>query len=219
MSLQAAVTEILAQRVPQTAAVPPGFRRAAVLIPIFGAEADLGVLLTKRTELVPTHKGQISFPGGGFLEGDADLRMTALRESSEEIGLRPEDVRMVGVLDDAPATASAYIVRPFVGFIPHPYAFRLDPFEIERVITLPLLPLLAANAFREEIWERDGQPHPVYFYDYEGDTIWGLTARILRALAHVLRDPFRARGMLSQRQACGDADGPAGGFDAIPGEP
>ncbi len=209
MDLLATMSEILGQRAAERAPVPPGFRRAAVLIPIYETEGALFTVLTKRTDLVPTHKGQISFPGGGFLEQDADLRTTALREAAEEIGLRPEDVNVVGELDDTPATASAYIVRPFVGIIPHPYVFRLDSFEIERLITLPLHPLMASGQFRVEIWERNGQPHPVYFYDHDGDTVWGLTARILRGLVHILRGPLAARGLLSADAGSGGAVPPS----------
>ncbi len=196
MSVQAAIAAILAERVPRQAAAS-GFRRAAVLIPLYETAAGLHVLLTKRTDRVPTHKGQISFPGGGFLDSDGDLQATALRESSEEIGLAPDDVRLVGVLDDTLSTVSGYLVRPFVGFIPHPYTFRLDGYEIERVISLPLLPLMTESMFREETWNRNGNPHTVYFYEYGGDTIWGLTARILRDMVQILSGPLRAGGFLS----------------------
>jgi len=196
MSVQAAITAILSERTPRQTALS-GFRRAAVLIPLYETSAGLHVLLTKRTELVPTHKGQISFPGGGFLETDGDLQQTALRESAEEIGLASEDVRVVGVLDDTPSTASGYLVRPFVGFIPHPYPFRLDGFEIDRVIALPLLPLMRHGKFREEIWDRGGTPHHIYFYQHGEDTIWGLTARILRDLVQILAGPLCAGGYLT----------------------
>ena len=115
----------------------------------------------------------------------------------EEIGLASEDVRVVGVLDDTPSTASGYLVRPFVGFIPHPYPFRLDGFEIERVIALPLLPLMRHGEFREEVWDRGGTPHQVFFYEHGEDTIWGLTARILRDLVQILAGPLRAGGYLT----------------------
>jgi 8-oxo-dGTP pyrophosphatase MutT (NUDIX family) len=149
------------------------------------------LVLTKRTDRVPTHKGQISFPGGGFHETDGDLLTTALRESAEEIGLQSHDVAVAGVLDDAATAASAHVVRPFVGFIPHPYPFRLDTFEIEELIHLPLGPLLEENRFREEIWNQGGRPHSVFFYDHTGQTIWGLTARILKQFVEVVGPPLR----------------------------
>ena len=195
MSLRSEVAGILAQRRPHQEA-PPGHRRAAVLFPLYETAAGLHLLLTKRTDRVPTHKGQISFPGGGFHEADGDLQTTALRESEEEIGLRPDDVAIVGVLDDTVTSASAHVVRPFVGFIPHPYTFRPDPFEIEEIIHLPLNPVITNGRFREELWDRDGQPHSVFFYEHDGWTIWGLTARILKQFVEVVGAPLCRRGLL-----------------------
>jgi len=195
MSLRDHIADILASRCPREEA-PPGFRRAAVLLPLYETEAGPHFLLTKRTELVPTHKGQISFPGGGFQDGDGDLLTTALRETEEEIGLHRSDAAVVGVLDDTVTAASAHVVRPFVGFVPHPYPFRLDAFEIERLVHLPLRPLLEPNCFREEIWDRDGRPHSVFFYEHAGQTIWGLTARILKQFVEVVGVPLQQDGWL-----------------------
>jgi 8-oxo-dGTP pyrophosphatase MutT (NUDIX family) len=195
MILRDQIGVILASRRPREEKVH-GYRQAAVLLPLYEAEGGLHLVLTKRTEWVPTHKGQISLPGGGFHEADGDLRATALREAEEEIGLRPRDVALVGVLDDTVTSASAHVVRPFVGFIPYPYEFRLDAFEIEQVIHLPLLPLIIDPRFREEVWERDGRPHSVFFYEHGGQTIWGLTARILKQFVEAVGAPLRGRGLL-----------------------
>jgi 8-oxo-dGTP pyrophosphatase MutT (NUDIX family) len=173
----------------------PDFRQAAVLLPLYVIEAGPHLVLTKRTELVPTHKGQISFPGGGFEEADGDLLATALRESREEIGLRPEDVEIVGTLDDTVTVTSRHVVRPFVGFVPHPYPYRLDPFEIERLIHLPISALLRGAPFREETWEREGRPVTVFLYEYEGDTIWGLTARVLKQFIEAVGGSLREHGL------------------------
>ena len=174
----------------------PGFRQAAVLLPLYQNEAGPQLVLTKRTELVPTHKGQIGFPGGGFEEADGDLLATVLREAREEIGLQPEDVEILGTLDDTATVTSRHVVRPFVGFVPHPYPYRPDPFEIERLIHLPLSALLRGAPFREEIWERDGDAVTVFFYEHDGDTVWGLTARILKQFVEVVGAPLRERGLL-----------------------
>ncbi len=194
MTWRERIAEALAHRRSRENAVA-GFRRAAVLLPLYEAESGPHFVLTKRTDLVPTHKGQISFPGGGFKTADGDLLATALREAEEEIGLRPSDVAVVGVLDDAVSVSSAHVVRPFVGLIPHPYSFRLDAFEIDRLIHLPLRPLLEADCFREEIWERDGRPRPVLFYEYDGQLIWGLTARILKQFVEIVKGPPGKDGM------------------------
>lgn len=190
-----AIADIFRQRVAQQAD-RPGFRQAAVLLPLYQDEAGPHLVLTKRTELVPTHKGQISFPGGGFEEADGDLLTTALREAQEEIGLRPEDVEIVGTLDDTVTVTSRHVVRPFVGIVPHPYPYRLDPFEIERLIHLPISTLLRGAPFREETWEREGGAVTVFFYDHDGDTVWGLTARILKHFIETVGKPLRERGLL-----------------------
>ena len=190
-----AIADILRQRVAQQAD-RPGFRQAAVLLPLYQDEAGPHLVLTKRTELVPTHKGQISFPGGGFEEADGDLLTTALREAQEEIGLRSEDVEIVGTLDDTVTVTSRHVVRPFVGIVPHPYPYRLDPFEIERLIHLPISTLLRGAPFREETWEREGGAVTVFFYDHDGDTVWGLTARILKHFIETVGEPLRERGLL-----------------------
>jgi len=184
--LQAAVSEALGARAPRTIA-QDGYRRAAVLLPLFETAAGPAVLLCRRTDTVPTHKGQISFPGGGSRPEDADLVATALREAHEEVGLRPADVTVLGRLDDTLAMSSQHVVRPVVGAIPHPYRFSLDPFEIVETLTLPLGPLLDGAPFREEAWERDGRPVSVFFYEHAGYTIWGLTARILKQFVELVR--------------------------------
>jgi len=195
VTLRDSIAAILACRRPREETVP-GYRRAAVLLPLYEAEAGPHFVLTKRTERVPTHKGQISFPGGGFQDGDGDLLGTALRETEEEIGLRRGDVDVVGALDDTVTAASSHVVRPFVGFIPHPYPFRLDAFEIEQLVHLPLRPLLGPNGFREEVWERDGRWHPVVFCEHDGHTVWGLTARILRQFVEIVGAPLGRDGRL-----------------------
>ncbi len=174
---------------------PPGYRRAAVLLPLYETRTGPHLLLTVRTNAVPTHKGQISFPGGGFEERDGDLRTTALREAEEEIGLSPADVAILGCLDDTVTVSSRQVVRPFVGLVPHPYRFRSSPFEIEQMIHLPVRGLLQGAPFREEIGERDGRPLPVFFHEFDGHTIWGLTARILKQFIELVGEPLRTAAL------------------------
>ena len=191
--LRSAIVDVLRHR-SAVHADQPGFRRAAVLLPLYETETGLHLLLTQRTDHVPTHKGQIAFPGGGFEEADEDLLATALREAHEEVGLRPQDVEILGALDDTVTVSSRHVVRPYVGFVPPGYPYRLDAFEIDRLIHLPVAPLLAGAPFRVETWEREGRPVAVYFYDYEGSTVWGLTARILKQFVEIIRPALDARG-------------------------
>ncbi len=156
-----------------------GLRPAAVLLPLYEREGELFLLLTLRSQEVAHHKGQISFPGGAFDPQDGDLERTVLRECREETGLRPEDVRIVGMLDDCP-TISDFTVTPFVGFIPHPYPFTLCAAEVAQLIEAPLAELLRPEIFREDRLTWRGETHPVYFYDLGAHTIWGVTAHILK---------------------------------------
>lgn len=187
-SLADRVAALLAAH-PAQDADPPGYRRAAVLLPLYADAAGPHLLLTQRTQEVPTHKGQVSLPGGGYRETDGDLCATALRETEEEVGLRPRDVQVVGRLDDTITVASRFVVRPFVAIVPSPYAFRPDPREIAALIHLPVAELLR-TPFREERWVRDGQPVPVLLQEYDGHVVWGLTARILQQFVERVARPL-----------------------------
>jgi 8-oxo-dGTP pyrophosphatase MutT (NUDIX family) len=122
---------------------------------------------------VREHNGQISFPGGAYEEEDGTLLTTALRESFEEIGLRADEVEILGELDDTPTNTTDYLIAPFVGFI-RPRQFRMDRREIEEIFEVPVSVLLD-----EKRRPLDGEAVPTYTYRYQGKVIWGATARIL----------------------------------------
>jgi 8-oxo-dGTP pyrophosphatase MutT (NUDIX family) len=177
-ALVALTRERLGQR--ERRVVPPGpLVRAAVLVPIID-RGEPSLLFAKRTERVGHHKGQISFPGGVVRPEDPSLLDAALRECDEEIGLAPHAVETLGTLDDTETVATQFVITPFVGLIREPPAWRPDGEEIEKVIEVPLAALLEDGSFRVETWERAGGTRAVYFFDYQGETIWGATARILK---------------------------------------
>lgn len=153
---------------------------AAVLVPII----DRGgphILFTKKSEAVPHHKGQFAFPGGICEQRDASRVETALREAWEEIHLPPEAVEVLGLLDDTATRATPFVITPVVGIVEGDVEFRPDGREIERVIEVPLERLRDPTIFRTELWQRDGEAHPVHFYQVSvEDVVWGATARILR---------------------------------------
>jgi 8-oxo-dGTP pyrophosphatase MutT (NUDIX family) len=157
-------------------------RAAAVLIALFVREDTLHVVLTKRTENVRTHQGQVAFPGGSFEAGDDSLERTALRESHEEVGLDPAHVRVLGVLEDLPTFVSGFQVRPFVGEIPHPYEFVPDVSEVDHVFSPPLAVFADPSRRREEVRQRDGREFVMTSYDVDGNLVWGATARMLEQL-------------------------------------
>jgi 8-oxo-dGTP pyrophosphatase MutT (NUDIX family) len=166
--------------------VPPGpLIRAAVLVPIVDRDEPY-VLFAKRTERVGHHKGQISFPGGVVDPTDASLHDAALRECEEEIALPRTHVDLLGALDDTETFATRFVITPFVGVVRTPVVWEPDGEEIEKVIEVPYAALAVRDAFRVEQWERDGISRPVYFFEWQGETIWGATARILKRYLELL---------------------------------
>jgi 8-oxo-dGTP pyrophosphatase MutT (NUDIX family) len=163
----------------------PALTCAAVLIPLLLKEGTWHVLVTQRTNVVEHHKGQISFPGGACEVTDIDAQTTALREAYEEIGVAPQDVEVLGVLDDLP-TVSSFVVTPVVGVIPHPYPYRLSLQEVEAVMEVPLSFLRNPANLRVEQRNFGSELVDVLFWDYGAHTIWGATARILKSLLDLL---------------------------------
>ncbi len=159
---------------------------AAVLLPIYYREGQYYVLFTKRTERVKEHKGQISFPGGVYQEGDSSLLNTALRECTEEIGLVAGQVKILGELDDVVTQTSSYIVSPFVAVIPWPYDFKISKEEIEEIIEAPISALLDRSCFRQEAEIINGDSVSAYSYHYQGRVIWGATAKILNQFLDII---------------------------------
>jgi 8-oxo-dGTP pyrophosphatase MutT (NUDIX family) len=156
----------------------PPFSHAAVLVPLFQKGEECHLLFTKRSDQVKYHKGEISFPGGVVDEEDAELEKTALREAFEEIGLKEEDVQIIGVLDDI-VTITEFIVTPIVGLFSYPYPFKVSEVEIAELIEVPLASLLAEDCFSEREIFRGDRKEVVYAYQYGNHVIWGATARIL----------------------------------------
>ncbi|MFQ5881830.1 MAG: NUDIX hydrolase [Candidatus Methylomirabilales bacterium] len=167
---------------------PQGKRPAAVLIPLFPAGRVYHILLIKRTEHVKTHQGQIGFPGGTWQPEDPDPTATALREAHEEMGIRPEDVEVLGELDDTSTATSNFLITPVVGVIPSPYPFQINREEIADLLSLPLEVLRDPQAFQEETWEREGRRVQVLVRREGSHVIWGATARILRHFGEILFD-------------------------------
>jgi 8-oxo-dGTP pyrophosphatase MutT (NUDIX family) len=153
-------------------------REAAVLVPLFERAGAPHILFTKRPETLRSHAGQFSFPGGGREPSDQTPLHTALREAEEEIGIPPERVQVLGVLDESP-TVTNFRIQPFVGVIPGDLTYRPNAEEIELILEVPLAALLDPRSSRREMWRRGGQEHEVYFFDYGQHVIWGATARIL----------------------------------------
>ena len=164
----------------------PGAREAAVLVAMFDVDGEANVLLTKRPETMPSHQGEIAFPGGKREPEDADLATAALREAREEVGLDPNAVEVVAELDRIGTVASAFTITPFVGLLAAVPELRPDPHEVVAAFAVPVSELLHPDAYREETWDLFGAPRPMAFFELPGETVWGATARILTRLLGLL---------------------------------
>lgn len=159
---------------------PPGeLDRAAVLIPIYDDPDGVPrLILTKRPDSMPTHAGHIAYPGGRPDPGDAGPIDTALREAHEEVGIRPESVEVIGYLPPIDTVQFRLMVVPVVGRLARPPRLVLSEREVVRVYH-PTLEALADEA----LWHfEDWNGHRVWFYDLEGDSLWGATAMMTRRL-------------------------------------
>lgn len=153
-------------------------RYAAVLVPIVWVEGELSLLLTRRTERLSTHKGHVAFPGGRADETDQDAQATALREAHEEVGLPSHHVSILGQLDDFPTVTDDMIVTPVVGYIERLPTLVPNQIEVARIFTIPISALLKPERWVTKYWDKQGLSYPVYYFDWDGETLWGLSAYI-----------------------------------------
>jgi 8-oxo-dGTP pyrophosphatase MutT (NUDIX family) len=156
---------------------------ASVVIPIYEMDSNPYIVLTKRAQTVRYHKGEVSFPGGMYEEEDGDRMVTAMRECCEEIGVKKEDMEILGRIDDT-YTMTGFCVRPYVGAIPFPYSFRTNPKEVAYIIALPFQFLRDVQPSLEET-ERGGHIEKVPSFYYEDDRLWGATCRMLLRLRRI----------------------------------
>ncbi len=149
---------------------------AAVLVPLLWMDDQWNLLFTRRTDHVESHKGQVSFPGGGCDEGETTPEQTALREAWEEIGLDPQRVRILGRLANM-ITVTSFHVTPVVGVIDWPTVFVVGQHEVERIFTIPLY-WLADTRNRWEFTMPGRNRGLIAFHPYDGELLWGATARM-----------------------------------------
>jgi 8-oxo-dGTP pyrophosphatase MutT (NUDIX family) len=165
----------------------PGSMDAAVLVAIFGHPTHPGVVFTERRSDLRRHGGEISFPGGRQDHPEEELVTTAVREAEEEIGLREDDVEVIGALPPVGTFVTGYRVHPFVGLIPDDLRFRPNPAEVAAVLLFRLEELRDGFAMRRLI--RRGMPIRTPTYTVGEHLIWGATARILADLMARLEEP------------------------------
>ncbi|MDR0440899.1 MAG: CoA pyrophosphatase [Candidatus Accumulibacter sp.] len=160
---------------------------AAVLFPIVLGEREPTVLLTRRTENLRDHAGQISFPGGRIEASDPSPEYTALRETREEIGLAPRHVEIAGFLPGH-RTTTGYRIIPVVGFLAPPFELRPDPAEVAEIFEAPLSFLLDPANHERHSHEYRGETRYFHAMRYGRHFIWGATAAIIVSLAQAMAD-------------------------------
>jgi 8-oxo-dGTP pyrophosphatase MutT (NUDIX family) len=160
---------------------PPDVTPAAVLVPLVSGSRGLQVILTKRTDTVETHKGQIAFPGGMTDEADGGPVHTALRETNEEVGVPPSSVKIVGLLSTL-VTPTDFAITPVVGYLAEIPLFHPNPEEVSEIFLVPLEFFASTPEARMETRVVRGEPREVWFYQWKEHLIWGATARIVRNL-------------------------------------
>ena len=162
---------------------------AGVLVLLYLKNGEPHLLLNKRSESVESHKGEISFPGGRKDLSDNSLLDTALRETYEEIGVNPEDVRVLGEMDEID-TMTGYRVSPFLATISERYRFIVNRLEVAELIEVPLFGLMKGALVRDEMRQIEGNWVHKNNYSYNGHLIWGATARIVNRLLVLLQPEF-----------------------------
>ncbi len=161
------------------------YRAASVLVPIVNRTPDVTILLTQRTEDMPSHAGQVAFPGGRRQDSDADAVATALRETEEEVGLDRKFIEVIGAYDHY-RTGTSYEITPIVGIVTPGFTIRADPREVADVFEVPLAHFLDERNHRIDSRMAQGRERRFYAMPYEGRYIWGATAGMLKNLQFIL---------------------------------
>jgi 8-oxo-dGTP pyrophosphatase MutT (NUDIX family) len=172
---------------------PPLAVNAGVLAPLFDEDGEARVVLTRRSDDLRTHRGQVSFPGGRIDEGE-DASSAALREAHEEVALDPGLVTTVGWLHPVLTMVSASFILPVLGTLPERPDLVANPTEVERIFDVSLAELADPDIFHEERWRIPGRAiagsednsFPVWFFEVSGELVWGATARMLYELLSVV---------------------------------
>ena len=166
------------------APLSPNETLAAVLLPVIDG-VDPTIVFTKRTDELPRHAGEISFPGGLSHPEDSFPLDTALRETEEELGLSREAVDVVGSLEPLRTFTTGFMIVPFIGVLEPELEFTPNPREIAEVLEFPISRLMEVE--REVNMSSDGATYFGFVYELDGRTIWGATARILHTLLERLQ--------------------------------
>jgi 8-oxo-dGTP pyrophosphatase MutT (NUDIX family) len=169
-------------------------RASAVLAAVYEDAGETWIILTRRSAALRVHSGEVSFPGGGQDDGE-DLRDTAQREACEEIGLDSSLVEIIGELDHLSTITSNSFIVPYVALLAERPVLHPSPAEVAAVLTVRLSELLDPATYREERWILSGEDWSLFFFELDGDTVWGATAAMLRQLLGFVTGTVERGGM------------------------
>ena len=162
-----------------------------MLVPVFEEDGIARLVLTRRSTNLPSHQGQVAFPGGKVHDGETS-EAGALREANEEVGIEPTDVEVVGPLEELSTVASQFVLAPFVGLLPGRPALVPNPAEVARIFDVSVADLMEPDVYHEERWNIPGMgERPMHFFDVADETVWGATARILHDLLTLVTGSLR----------------------------
>ena len=178
------VAAVAAQPIVDHPLPDPTFRMSAVLVLLTDGPDGAEVLLTRRSEALPSHRGEVSFPGGR-IDGGETVEAAALREADEEVALDPRVVQLCGRLDPIATLVTRNFIVPVVGSVDHAPTLTPSEHEVDRILWVSLAELAAHETFREELWPLGDGHRPMFFFELSDETIWGATARVLHQLLRV----------------------------------
>jgi 8-oxo-dGTP pyrophosphatase MutT (NUDIX family) len=169
--------------------IHPDPRPAAVLCALFEEAGETHVILTRRSSNLRSHTGEVSFPGGRLEEGEPAVA-AALREAHEEVGIDSGAIEILGPLSPLVTVSGEVLITPFVGVLPGRPRLFPSPAEVERAFDVSLAELVTPGVYREELWDILGETgRSISFFELVGDTVWGVTAGMLRDLLELTLRP------------------------------
>jgi len=162
-------------------------RSSSVMVPLYEEDDRVHMILTRRSKMMRHHTSEISFPGGNSEPEDTDEWSTAKREAYEEINLDPALPKKIGTLESFITVGSKSFVTPVVATLDGRPELKANPYEVEKILHVPLTELLLPEVYHEEVWElRNGQQRNIHFFELIGDTVWGATGSMIKQFLTII---------------------------------
>jgi 8-oxo-dGTP pyrophosphatase MutT (NUDIX family) len=163
---------------------PVGSRASAVLVPIFDGPSGPEVVLTRRSQVLTSHKGEVSFPGGRVDAGETFIQ-AAIREAYEEINLEPSHVQVIGEMNALSTYVSNSHIVPVLAYLETPPSMTAVNAEVDRVFSVALTELVRDDTYVEEHWGTPPNQHQIHFFHLDDETVWGATGKMLHQLISI----------------------------------